>query len=118
MKRETRVKGEAAALPEDSLSHRFDEKSCGLQRANGIRQADQNGHPTRPQPMATPQAYPLGYVEDVAEVRTPLGTVFSSLLGKMGNEPISDRGGHLAKVVASRELVIGLRQEIEPLRPS
>ena len=81
MKRDTRVKGEAAALLEDSLSHRFDEKSCGLQRANGIRQADQNGHPTRPQPMATPQAYPLGYVEDVAEVRTPLGIVFISLLG-------------------------------------
>jgi hypothetical protein len=40
----------------------------------------QNGHPTRPQPMATPQAYPLGYVEDVAEVRTPLGTVFTILI--------------------------------------
>jgi hypothetical protein len=25
--------------------------------------------------MATPQAYPLGYVEDVAEVRTQLGIV-------------------------------------------
>jgi hypothetical protein len=36
------------------------------------RQDAQNGHPTRPQPMATPQAYRLGYVEDVAEVRTPL----------------------------------------------
>jgi hypothetical protein len=30
--------------------------------------------------MATPQAYPQGYVEDVAEVRTPLGTVFTILL--------------------------------------
>ena len=30
--------------------------------------------------MATPQAYPLGYVEDVAEVRTPLGTVFTILI--------------------------------------
>jgi hypothetical protein len=29
--------------------------------------------------MATPQAYPLGYVEDVAEVRTPLGIVFTIL---------------------------------------
>jgi hypothetical protein len=28
--------------------------------------------------MATPQAYPLGYVEDVAKVRTPLVSVFSS----------------------------------------
>jgi hypothetical protein len=40
----------------------------------------QNGHPTRPQPMATPQAYPLGYVEDVVEVRTQLGTVFTILM--------------------------------------
>jgi hypothetical protein len=30
--------------------------------------------------MATPQAYPLGYVEDVAKVRTPLGTVFTILM--------------------------------------
>jgi hypothetical protein len=44
------------------------------------RQADRNGYPTRPQPMATPQAYPLGYVEDVVEGRTKLGIVFISLL--------------------------------------
>jgi hypothetical protein len=43
-------------------------------------QDGQNGHPTRPQPMATPEAYPLGYVEDVAEVRTPLGAVFTILM--------------------------------------
>ncbi len=30
--------------------------------------------------MATPQAYPLGYVEDVVEVRTQLGTVFTILM--------------------------------------
>ena len=30
--------------------------------------------------MATPQAYPLGYVEDVVEERTKLGVVFISLL--------------------------------------
>ncbi len=30
--------------------------------------------------MATPQAYPLGYVEDVVEVRTKLVAVFISLL--------------------------------------
>jgi hypothetical protein len=30
--------------------------------------------------MATPQAYPPGYVEDVAEVRTPLADFFSILL--------------------------------------
>jgi hypothetical protein len=62
------------------LSRRFDEESCRIHCARESRQADQNGHPTRPQPMATPQAYPLGYVEDVAEVRTPLGTVFTILM--------------------------------------
>ena len=30
--------------------------------------------------MATPQAYPLGYVEDVAEERTKLGIVFTILM--------------------------------------
>ena len=30
--------------------------------------------------MATPQAYPLGYVEDVVEVRTQLVIVFTILL--------------------------------------
>jgi hypothetical protein len=34
----------------------------------------------RPQPMASPEAYPLGYVEDMAEVRTPLGVVFTILM--------------------------------------
>ena len=47
-------------------------------------QDGQNAHPTRPQPMATPQAYPQEYpqeyVEDVAEVRTPLGRVFTILI--------------------------------------
>jgi hypothetical protein len=41
----------------------------------GEEQDGQNGHPTRPKPMATPPAYPLGNVEDVAEVRTPLFTI-------------------------------------------
>jgi hypothetical protein len=44
------------------------------------KQGGQNGHPTRPQPTTTPQAYPLGYVEDVAEARTPLGAVFTTLM--------------------------------------
>ncbi len=44
------------------------------------RKADQNDHPTRPQPMATPEAYPQGYVEDVVEGRTKLGIVFISLM--------------------------------------
>ena len=39
----------------------------------------QKVRPARPQPMATPQAYPPGYVEDVAEVRTPLADFFSIL---------------------------------------
>ena len=34
----------------------------------------------RPQPMATPQAYPLGYVEDGCEPRTTLRAFFSILL--------------------------------------
>lgn len=48
----------------------------------------QNGHPTRPQPMATSEAYPLGYVEDVAEVRTTLGTVFSSRQDLAQRKPV------------------------------
>lgn len=70
-----------AASLEDILSRRFHEESCRVHRARESRQADQNGHPTRPQPKVTPQAFPLGYVEDGAEVRTPLGTVFIGLLG-------------------------------------
>jgi len=44
-------------------------------------QADQNGHPARPQPTNAPEAYPQGYVEDAFKGRTKLGTVFISLLG-------------------------------------
>jgi hypothetical protein len=50
-----------------------------LQQENHVQDA-QKGCPARPQPMATPQAYPLGYVEDVVEVRTQLGTVFTILM--------------------------------------
>jgi hypothetical protein len=39
----------------------------------------QKGYPTRPQPPPTPQAYPLGYVEDVGKARTQLGGFFSIL---------------------------------------
>jgi hypothetical protein len=42
----------------------------------------QKGYPTRPQPRLTPQAYPLGYVEDVGKVRTQLGDFFSILPGE------------------------------------
>ena len=37
----------------------------------------QKAHPTRPQAKNTPEAYPLGYVEDVFEPRTKLGTFLS-----------------------------------------
>ena len=43
------------------------------------KQGGQSGHPTRPQPAATPEAYPLGYVEDVVQARTPLGAAFTTL---------------------------------------
>jgi hypothetical protein len=52
-----------------------------LQQENHVQDA-QKGCPARPQPMATPQAYPLGYVEDVAEVRTLLADFFSILLDR------------------------------------
>jgi hypothetical protein len=42
-------------LLEDSLSRRFNEESDGF-LVKEFQQADQNGHPARPQPMATPQA--------------------------------------------------------------
>ena len=42
-------------------------------------QAAQTDYPARPQPKNRPEAYPLGYVEDLFEVRTPLGVCFSSL---------------------------------------
>src|SRR5713101_4218121 len=37
---------------------------------------------------------------------------------EVGNEPIADRCGHLAKIFPPSELVIGARQEIQPLRAS
>ena len=42
-------------------------------------QAAQTDYPARSQPKNRPEAYPLGYVEDLFEVRTPLGVCFSSL---------------------------------------
>ncbi len=36
----------------------------------------------------------------------------------MAHEPIADRCGHLMKVFLPSELVIGARQEIQPLHPS
>jgi hypothetical protein len=39
----------------------------------------QNARPARPQPKNRPEAYPLGYVEDLFEGRTPLAGIFSIL---------------------------------------
>ena len=43
-------------------------------------QAAQKGRPARPQAEQEPEAYPLGYVEDSCELRTPLAAFFSILL--------------------------------------
>ena len=64
------------------------------------QQADQNGHPARPQPTNAPEAYPQGYVEDAFKVRTKLVTVFISLLGFGAAE--------------ARITIAGLRQQLEP----
>ena len=42
-------------------------------------QAAQKVRPARPQAEQEPEAYPLGYVEDSCELRTPLADFFSSL---------------------------------------
>ncbi len=43
----------------------------------------QTGHPTRPQAIAEPEAYPQGYVEDFDEPRAKLAGFFSLLLGEV-----------------------------------
>jgi len=43
-----------------------------------LPRADQNGCPARPQAKKTPEAYPLGYVEDGFKPRTLLASVFIS----------------------------------------
>ena len=42
--------------------------------------ADAEPKKARPQAMTEPEAYPLGYVEDSCELRTPLADLFNSLL--------------------------------------
>ena len=67
------------------------------------------------------RAVPTGVLEDLNDARTLLADIFSILLGlccEMGKEPIIDRCGHLAKILTPSELVIGTRQEIQPLRTS
>jgi hypothetical protein len=44
-----------------------------------LSQDAQNGCPARPQPKNRPEAYPLGYVEDLFEGRTKLADIFSIL---------------------------------------
>ncbi len=44
------------------------------------QQAAQKVRPARPQAEQEPEAYPLGYVEDSCELRTPLAGFFNSLL--------------------------------------
>ena len=39
----------------------------------------QKGYPARPQAQESPQAYPLGYVEDAFKTRTQLVIVFNGL---------------------------------------
>ena len=43
-------------------------------------QAVQKDRPARPQAEQKPEAYPLGYVEDFCELRTPLADFFNSVL--------------------------------------
>ena len=59
--------------------------------------------------MATPQAYPLGYVEDVVEVRTLLGIVFTILPCSMDDStdhpmPIIDDIDQQARQIHPRQL--------------
>jgi hypothetical protein len=83
-------------------------------------QADQNDHPTRPQPMATPEAKPLGYVEDVVEARTKLGIVFISLpclMDDSADDPmpiiryIYDQSAQVHLRQLSRHFIFGERRQ-------
>jgi hypothetical protein len=53
--------------------------------------------PARPQPKNRPQAYPLGYVEDLFEVRTKLEDFFSILL-KDSAVTVPHLSRHIAKL--------------------
>jgi hypothetical protein len=54
-------------------------------------QAVQKDRPARPHPMKAPEAYPLGYVEDAFEGRTPLADFFNSLLELVLRHAIPER---------------------------
>jgi len=55
--------------------HVYDKNRPPLQDA-------QKDRPARPQPKKAPEAYPLGYVEEAFEARTPLADFFSILLAR------------------------------------
>jgi hypothetical protein len=65
-------------------SHRLESSGLeiytGTPKQHGSLQDAQKVLPARPQPKNRPQAYPLGYVEDLFEVRTKLEDFFSILL--------------------------------------
>jgi hypothetical protein len=65
-------------------SHRLESNGLkyytGTSKQHVSSQDAQKVLPASPQPKNRPQAYPLGYVEDLFEVRTKLGDFFSILL--------------------------------------
>ena len=60
--------------------------------------------PARPQPKKAPEAYPLGYVEEAFEARTPLADFFSILLARELADSISSqvRNRKIPKVFPNR----------------
>jgi hypothetical protein len=52
-------------------------------RLYALQQDAQKVRPARPQAKQEPEAYPLGYVEDSCELRTPLAAFFSILLVRL-----------------------------------
>ena len=56
-----------------------------------LPQAVQKERPARPQAEQEPEAYPLGYVEDSCELRTPLEDFFNSLLELVLCHAVSER---------------------------
>jgi hypothetical protein len=84
-----------------SYSHRLVSSGLknytGTPKQHGSPQDAQKVLPARPQPRNRPQAYPLGYVEDLFEVRTKLEDFFSILLeGSAVAVPYLSR--HIAKL--------------------
>jgi hypothetical protein len=55
-----------------------------------LPRAVQKDCPARPQAKQEPEAYPLGYVEDFCELRTPLADFFNSLLEVVLRHAVSE----------------------------